>query len=67
MDEMNRVLDYIEAHLTDDISYCDMAGMLAMSIYEFRRIFAFVKAVFGDVRFADGGSVDYGHCSKIPL
>ena len=42
MDEMNRVLDYIEAHLTDDISYCDMAGMLAMSIYEFRRIFAFV-------------------------
>ena len=39
---MNRVLDYIEEHLTDDISYHEIASMMAMSVYELRRIFAFV-------------------------
>ena len=39
-DSINRVLDYIEEHLTDEISYSTLAGMMAMSVYEFRRIFA---------------------------
>lgn len=41
-DSINRVLDYIEEHLTDEISYSTLAGMMAMSVYEFRRIFAFI-------------------------
>ena len=42
LDSMNKVLDFIEKHLTDDISYHDIASMMAMSVYELRRIFAFV-------------------------
>ena len=41
-DRINQILDYIESHLTSEISYARMAEMMAMSVYEFRRIFAFI-------------------------
>ena len=42
IDRINSVIDYIESHLTDEISYRELAAMLAMSVYELRRIFAFM-------------------------
>ncbi len=41
-DDMNRALDYIEAHLTEDISLRELAGIMRLSVYELRRIFAFI-------------------------
>ena len=41
-DSINRVLDRIEEQLTDEISYKELAEPMAMSVYEFRRIFAFL-------------------------
>lgn len=37
---MNQALDYIEAHLTDDIDYGELAKIMSCSDYEFRRIFS---------------------------
>ena len=34
IDRINSVIDYIESHLTDEISYRELAAMLAMSVYE---------------------------------
>lgn len=42
IDRINSVIDYIESHLTDEISYRELAALLAMSVYELRRIFAFM-------------------------
>lgn len=41
-DRMNSLLDYIESHLDSMISYEEMAKSMAMSVYELRRIFAFI-------------------------
>lgn len=41
-DGINRILDHIEDNLTSELSYAQMAEMLALSVYEFRRIFAFI-------------------------
>lgn len=41
-DSINRVLDRIEQQLTEDISYKELAELMAMSVYELRRIFAFI-------------------------
>lgn len=42
IDKINQILDYIEENLTGEISYSHMAKMMTMSVYEFRRIFAFI-------------------------
>ena len=42
IDRINQILDYIENNLTSEISYSRMAEMMTMSVYEFRRIFAFI-------------------------
>lgn len=39
---MNKVIDYIETHLTQEISYESLAKIMGLSVYEFRRIFTFV-------------------------
>lgn len=39
---MNAVLDYIEDHLTEDISVSALAALSGLSDYEFRRIFSFL-------------------------
>ena len=44
-EQINRILDHIENNLTEDISYTQMAEMLAVSVYEFRRLFAFIIGV----------------------
>ena len=42
IDRINRILDHIEENLTGELSYAQMAEMMTMSVYEFRRIFAFI-------------------------
>ena len=42
---MNRVADYIEAHLTDDMDYGDLAGIVCCSVYQFGRVFSYVVGV----------------------
>ena len=39
---IQKSLDYIEENLTNELSYSHMAEMLTSSLYEFRRIFAFI-------------------------
>ncbi len=41
-DKINSLLDYIESNLAGEISHREMAEMMAMSVYELRRIFAFI-------------------------
>lgn len=43
--KMNEILDLIEENLTGEISYEMLAKHMALSIYEFRRIFTFVIGV----------------------
>ena len=42
---MNQVADYIEAHLTEDMVYSDLAGIVCCSVYQFGRIFSYVVGV----------------------
>ena len=42
---MNKVIDYIETHLTEEISYESLAKIMGLSVYEFRRIFTFVVGI----------------------
>lgn len=42
LQDLNRVIDYIEANLDGDISYDELAKLMALSVYEFRRIFSFM-------------------------
>ncbi len=41
-DKINLLLEYIESRLDSEISYSEMARIMAMSVYELRRIFAFI-------------------------
>lgn len=41
-DKINLLLEYIESRLDSEISYPEMARIMAMSVYELRRIFAFI-------------------------
>jgi len=45
LDRMNQVVDYIEAHLTDDFDYNELAGIVYCSAYQFGRIFSYVVGV----------------------
>lgn len=42
LNKMNQVADYIEAHLTDDIDYGELASIVCCSVYQFGRIFVYV-------------------------
>lgn len=42
---MNRVIDYIEEHLTGDIDFNELAGIVLCSVYQFGRIFTYVVGV----------------------
>lgn len=39
---VNRVIDYIEEHITEEINCETLAQITGLSVYEFRRIFSFV-------------------------
>lgn len=41
----NDAVDYIEAHLAEEISIESMARMAKLSVYEFRRVFSFVAGI----------------------
>ncbi len=45
LDRMNDTMDYIEAHLADDISYDKIAQLACCSTYHFQRMFPFITGV----------------------
>ena len=42
MEKINGVLEYIECHITEELRCEEMAQIMQLSVYEFRRIFSFV-------------------------
>ena len=40
--KIEEAIEYLELHLTSDIDYENMASRMALSVYEFRRVFAFI-------------------------
>ena len=42
---MTEVIDYIEAHITEDIDYTDVARIVCCGVYQFGRIFSYVVGV----------------------
>lgn len=45
LSRMNQVVDYIEAHLDEDMNCSDLASIVCCSVYQFGRIFAYVVGV----------------------
>jgi AraC family transcriptional regulator len=45
LDRMNGAMDYIEAHLMEDISYDQVAKRACCSTYHFQRMFSFIADV----------------------
>ena len=45
LDRMNAATDYIEANLTDEISYDQAAKIACCSTYHFQRMFSFTTGV----------------------
>ena len=40
--KMEKIIEYIECNITSEIDYEALASQMTLSVYEFRRIFAFV-------------------------
>lgn len=45
IEKINRVIDYVEEHITEDIPCAALARLSTLSEYEFRRIFSFIIGV----------------------
>ena len=45
LNRMNQVVEYIEDHLTDDIDFNRVAGIVCCSYYQFGRIFSYVVGI----------------------
>lgn len=45
LERMNNAMDYIEAHLADDISIDDIAKIACCSTYHFQRMFPFITGI----------------------
>jgi AraC family transcriptional regulator len=45
LDRMNNAMDYIETHLTEDISFDEAAKIACCSTYHFQRMFSFITDV----------------------
>lgn len=45
LDRMNNAMDYIETHLSENISYDEIAKMACCSTYHFQRMFSFITDV----------------------
>lgn len=45
LDRMNNAMDYIEEHLTEEISYTQIARMACCSVYHFQRMFPFITGI----------------------
>jgi len=45
LSRMNEVIDYIEAHITDDINYNDVSRIVCCDVYQFGRIFSYVVGI----------------------
>jgi len=42
LNRMNQAADYIEAHLTEDMDFSELAGIVYCNVHQFGRIFAYV-------------------------
>lgn len=40
--KIEKIIEYIENNITSDMNYEEMASIMTLSVYEFRRIFAFI-------------------------
>lgn len=45
LDRMNAVLDYIKAHLAENVEYEQVARIACCSTYHFQRMFSFTSGV----------------------
>ncbi len=45
LDRMNKVMDYIEGHLTEDLSYEEIAKLSYCSMHQFGRMFTYIVGV----------------------
>ena len=45
LERMNQAMDYLEAHLADEISYDEAARIACCSTYHFQRMFSFITGV----------------------
>lgn len=45
LEHMNAAMDYIEAHLADEISYDQAARLACCSTYHFQRMFSYLTGV----------------------
>jgi AraC family transcriptional regulator len=45
LERMNKAMDYIEAHLADEISYDEAARIACCSTYHFQRMFPFITGI----------------------
>ncbi len=45
LQEFNKLMDYIETHLTEDISGNDIAKIVGLSDYHFRRMFSYMAGM----------------------
>lgn len=45
LSRMNKALEYIEEHLTDDIDYCEVSKIAQCSEYHFKRMFSFLSGI----------------------
>ena len=43
--KIEEIIEYIEANITSEIDYGELASRMTLSVYEFRRIFAFIVGV----------------------
>lgn len=45
LQELNHVMDFIEAHLTDELSLTDISDYAGVSDYHFRKIFSYIAGI----------------------
>lgn len=45
LQQFNQVMDYIEAHLTEDISGKDISRIAGLSEYHFKRMFSYMSGM----------------------
>ena len=42
---LNQAMDYIEEHLTEEVSFDELAKKTGISVYHFKRTFSFIAGI----------------------
>ena len=45
IERLNKTISYMEGHLTEEISYDELARMACCSTYHFQRMFAYIAGI----------------------